>query len=926
MGRELHTAGSGHLRFRRALRIPGATYRLQVNADFTLADVQKVIPYLRDLGISDLYISPIYEARAGSSHGYDVTRPDRINPEVGTLEELRELSAAARAHGMGVLLDIVPNHMAAFETNPWWRDVVENGRASAFAGFFDVDWQSDPPGEGRLLLPVLGQPLDAAIEAGEVRAAVKDGLPVLLYYDRDFPLDPGSYAQFFELLNVHDADLRSVLDSVPHRDDMHRRGERAQNAAAAKEAARGWFQRNGTPEDIRIAPSDLKRLHDTQAFSLWYWVRGTRRINYRRFFDISDLAGLRVEDEPVFDAVHSLTLPLLADGTLTGLRIDHIDGLRDPRAYLERLRGRTDNAYVLVEKILIGDEQLPVDWDTEGTTGYDFIGVLNNVFIDGRGYERIRDWYESTVGGPNFEQLVVDRKRQVIEMLFDGEVRDLTAAFVGLGARMGVTLQSPDAQEAIASLTAALPVYRTYITEGGIPDEARTQLLAARSKITAPAESLDLLTRMLLGDVPQEHKTAVADFTMRWQQFTGPVMAKGLEDTAFYNWNVLISLCEVGTYPPAAHFSTDAFHEFMERRREVWPHAMNASSTHDTKRSEDVRARINVLSELSDEWITFVERCTVQFDALRPMVEDVPVPDRNEQILLYQTILGAWPLDGHVDDTFRERIRAFMLKAMREAKTHTSWSSINEPYEHGVLAFCDALLTSDAFAACSRALRDRMAVCGALNSLSLVVMKLGAPGVPDIYQGTETYGLALVDPDNRRPVDYDTRRALLADTRPIRDKLESWQNGAIKTAVTRAGLALRDAQPELFRDGVYQRLSATGPRRDHVIAFARVLEGRAAVFVAGRWFARLCEGGVPPGASVWEDTLLELPPLDGVWRNVLTNETIAAGPATGPADQTGASAALETGARAATNSIAHYTVPLAGIFSQLPCAMLVLER
>lgn len=876
------------------MKIPTATYRLQVSADFGLARVRELVPYFAELGISHLYLSPVAQARPGSSHGYDVIDPGHVNREIGGDEALTALARDAQARNMGLLLDIVPNHMAASELNPWWFDVLKHGPSSPCAGYFDIDWSAEAPGPGRLLLPLLGDELDACIERGELKLLVASHGVGIQYIDREFPLDPSSYPLVLDAIaplltpGVAIEDIRARAERLPDRlQKSERMGSRhaADELESAMQALAATITREHVSEQIQVTleAATLHALLSAQVYDLRFWGTGARELNYRRFFDISDLAGLNIEDSATFDAVHALTLPLLIEGVIDGVRIDHIDGLRDPAEYLERLQQRVrqqtgEPPYVVIEKILSGDEQLPVTWAAAGTTGYEFIASSNGLFIHPVGWKEIGDAYERWTGITDFTALVREKKRLVMNNLFPGELRALATRLVQLAAVEQITLDADAAREAIAELTAHLPVYRTYVTLESVPDVARSILQHALDwtrSTTGDQMVCDFLGRVLLLDGASSQRIAWFEFVSRWQQLTGPVMAKGFEDTALYNYNRLISANEVGADPRRAVVTVDEFHRTMAERQKHWPGSLNASSTHDTKRSEDVRARINVLSELWPEWLNRVERWREWNLSAKRMVDGVYAPDVNDELLLYQSLLGAWPLDAKDLRDFHTRMQEYMLKAVREAKRRTSWRVQNDEYENAVSAFTSALIArsaEDEFWQDLRAFAHRIAWYGALNSLSQLVLKLGAPGVPDLYQGTESWALSLVDPDNRRPVDYPAAQRRLHELDTIDVLLRSWKDGRVKTAVTREGLALRRELPGLFEHGEYAPVAVEGTCADHVVAFMRSDPNHTALFVATRWVARLVSADELPVGVFWQDTRLVVGARAGVWKNRLTGQ------------------------------------------------------
>lgn len=870
------------------MRVPRSTYRLQVNANFRLSRVHELLDYFTALGISDLYLSPLLQARPGSTHGYDVVDATHVNSEIGSDHEFDQLSAALAQRGGGILLDIVPNHMAASEDNPWWRDVLEQGPASSYADFFDIDWSADPPGKGRLMLPVLGQDLRSCLRAREVQLTIDRNLPALTYFQRTLPLDPGSWPLVLEAFGRAAPAYREPLEAIaasafdlPDRTELDRAKERRDRSAALAQQLSTILQQmlETTSREALCAAVDVERLMeivDAQAYALTFWVPGGRQINYRRFFDISDLVGLRIELPHVFRAVHARTLPWLINGIVTGLRIDHIDGLRDPKAYLSQLHQQVraplaSDPFVVVEKVLGGSERLPRDWCTAGTTGYDFVGILNGLFIDAGAWEKLGHDYTRRTGVSDFTTLLREKKKHVIGNLFPSELQSL----VGLALRVLPRVSRPDLEMAIAELTACLPVYRTYITEREIADSDRQilkQTLEAVDRHGSDAPFAQL-GRLLM----QPSSRDELELVLQWQQFSGPVMAKGMEDTAFYNYHLLVSTCEVGADPSAPVVSVAEFHERMQERLNDWPATMNASSTHDTKRSEDVRARLNVLSELPDEWLSFADRWLGVNSTFQNDTADVKVPDTNVELLIYQTILGAWPLTDAAASDFEQRVRDYVLKAAREAKRHTSWRKQNRLYEEALLDFVTVLLHHHDFLQDLRALEAKTSFFGALNSLSQLVLKLGAPGIPDFYQGTELWALSLVDPDNRRPVDYDLRQRLLAQNIEVGDAMKNWRDGRIKLLVTSRGLACRNACPELFATGDYRAIQVRGKRARNLIAFERAAADRRVLFIAARFYSQLCSPEVWPSAADWSDTTLVFATEDGrLWRDLITDRRIPA--------------------------------------------------
>ncbi|MDP8928932.1 MAG: malto-oligosyltrehalose synthase, partial [Actinomycetota bacterium] len=777
-------------------RVPRSTYRLQIHQRFRLRDAAELIDYLDALGIGDLYASPLLTATRGAPHGYHVTDPTRVNPEVGGVGELAQLAMALDDAGMGLLLDIVPNHLAASPENPWWVDVLEHGPASAWAASFDIDWEA---GDGRVVLPILGRPEREALERGEIRIALDEAGLHVAYHDTRLPLDPATYPLVLEgeipvlqetVGASHPAarGLLRVVESarqIPPRIVDDRRSAQQRRKLAEEVNHRLWALLASDPRAQRVVDEALRVLNDpegverlevllgSQAYRLAFWRTGTEELNYRRFFDITDLVGVRVEDADVFAARHDRLLRLVADGRITGLRVDHVDGLRDPLGYLHELQ-RTASAaagvgrfYIVVEKILAGDEPLPEDWPVAGTTGYELLVLVNGLFVAREGLWRLEAAYRRFTGlDAALADIAHDAKLTGLNQLFRGEVKHLSRRLAKLAARLpGGCLGEDVLRSALVVVAASFPVYRTYVRGGELSQRDRpyveTALAeAARRHPDVDRTALDLLGHVLRLEMPTDldHDTRRdwIEFILRWQQLTGPAMAKGFEDTTFYVYNRLVSLNEVGA--DVGDMDTpqgvDEFHSRVSERARNWPHTLNATSTHDTKRSEDVRARLHVLTEVVAAWQEHLERWSAWSAGRRREVGGHEAPDRNEEWLLYQTLVGMWPFEADEEGAVRERLKGFALKAAREAKVHTSWLDPDEAHEQALEAFVDAVLDDPRFVDDLRRFVDVVALPGAVNALAQVVAKIAAPGVPDFYQGTELWNLRLVDPDNRRPVDF----------------------------------------------------------------------------------------------------------------------------------------------------------------------------
>ncbi|WP_420128303.1 malto-oligosyltrehalose synthase [Longimicrobium sp.] len=930
-------------------RIPSATYRFQFNAGFTFKDATELVPYLAQLGISDLYASPYLQARPGSVHGYDIVDHARLNPEIGTEHDHARMSAALREHGLGQMLDIVPNHMgiamgARGRRNRWWMSVLENGPSSPYAGYFDIDWNPrNPELCGKVLLPVLGDQYGRVLEGGELNLVYEAGQFRIEYYENVFPANPRSTAAVLELaiekltLRSNDpermelASIAAALRRLPPRRarDAQSRAERQRERIVTRrrlrdlvyrsEAVRGAVnaavaEYNGTPGE----PHSFDRLDallNDQAYRLAYWRVAAEEINYRRFFDVNDLAGVRVERPQVFQATHDHILSLVREGKVTGLRIDHPDGLFDPRDYLVTLQRmtmgleRTEDFYVLVEKILTGDEPLPAEWPVAGTVGYEFLNRVNGLFVAPANEGKMDAIYRAFTGfDDDFENLVYEKKRLILRSSLVSELTVLTTLLDRISER---NRRSRDftwgsLRDALREVIACFPVYRTYIeaVPGVVTDRDRAWVHQAVEKAkehnrTTSGAIFDFVRDTLLLEWPDSldarSRSQHARFVMKFQQLTGPVMAKGVEDTTFYVYNRLVSLNEVGGEPDRFGIDPEEFHAFNLERAEQWPHALSSSSTHDTKRSEDVRARINVLSEIPEFWSERVN-AWAGFNAAKVRKDGQrPVPDANDEYLLYQSLVGAWPF-GELDDQGRQdftgRVQAYMEKATREAKRHTSWLNPNPAYDKGLGGFIKDILADgeSAFMDDFLPFQRMISRLGMVNSLAQTLVKIASPGVPDIYQGQEAWDFSLVDPDNRRPVDYalrgelmrsiETRRGEVGLAEAAGEMVDGWEDGRVKLHVVQTALRLRMAFPAAFTGGAYVPLVAEGARAEHAVSFARTGEGAAVIVVVPRLVATLTRDRdfALPQAADWKGTHLPLPDdLAGRYRNALTGEELRPG-------------------------------------------------
>jgi (1->4)-alpha-D-glucan 1-alpha-D-glucosylmutase len=859
--------------------IPRATYRVQLHAGFTFDDAAAMVGYLADLGISHLYCSPFLQAAPGSTHGYDVVDHHRLNAELGGEEAYERLCQALAGHGMSQLVDIVPNHMAiSGRENAWWWDVLENGPSSRYAGYFDIDW--DPPEERmrmRVLVPVLGDHVGRCIDRGEITVVRAGAAFEFRYFDHAFPVSPRSLNDLLKDVGMRlgsDGLVRIAVDlgRLPHalasdRESVERRHD-------DKEILRGRLAELLESEAVSRAvdealdtlnhdPDSVDELLERQNYRLAFWKVAGQDLDYRRFFDITTLIALRSENLFVFADTHEKIIQLIRAGRVSGLRIDHVDGLRDPAAYLALLDQAAGDTYIVVEKILESDETLPADWAVEGTTGYDFVARVNELFVDPAGEAACTEVYAGFIDGPvDYEAAVYENKDLITREVLAADVRRLVNDLVWVCERHRQHRDHTrvDLSRALREVLAGLDVYRTYVRAGASTpsagDVARVEAAVARATTRQPdldPSLLGFLRDLLLKRIggPPEN-----EFALRFQQLSGPVMAKGVEDTTFYQFNRLVSLNEVGGNPGRFGMTVEEFHEANARMARDWPATLLASSTHDTKRSEDVRARISLLSELPAEWGAAVTR----WSAMNQRHKVGGLPDANAEYLLYQVLVGAHPLGV-------ERAVAFMEKASREAKQHTSWIDPNVAYDEALAGFVRAVLADEAFTADLAAFTEPLVGAGRQTSLAMMLLKLTSPGVPDIYQGTEVWDLSLVDPDNRRPVDYEERRRVLDEVRDAgaADVLGWAEEGAPKLWLTQRALDVRRRLPECFDAAPYLPLAAAGGRAEHVVAYVR---GDRVAVIVPRLVVGLRDG--------WGDTTVELP--EGRWVDELGGSTAGGGP------------------------------------------------
>ncbi|MGE3519287.1 MAG: malto-oligosyltrehalose synthase [Vicinamibacterales bacterium] len=929
-------------------RIPLATYRLQFNIAFTFTSARDIVLYLHELGISDVYASSYLCAVPGSMHGYDVADPTRLNPEVGSEEDYERWIAALHSHDMGHVLDIVPNHMGiARAANPWWMDVLENGQSSRYAAFFDITWHPlKHELRDKVLIPTLGDQYGAVLERQELTLRYRDGSFVVEYFEEWFPVAPDSYGRILTPaleswtadgdVDPIDADeLRSIITSaelLPPRNGADAEGVvvRAREKEVVKRRLAALVERcDGLREHIDAVLTSfngvsgdahsfdpLDSLLGDQSYRLAHWRTASEEINYRRFFDVNQLAALRMEDPAVFDEVHRLVFELVGRGAATGLRVDHVDGLFSPGDYLDRLQTRAAEVlgleksagrplYLVVEKILGQDEHVPEKWPVYGTTGYEFAAVTNGLFVDARHARAFDRLYQRFAGErlrhTSFDELAYQCRKRVMHETMSGDINSLGHLLNRFSERnrhfRDFTLYS--LIDAIREVIACFPVYRTYLTDPGPPREEDRRHLTrairdAKERSDEPAPLVfDFVERMLLqeaaagSDADRDERKR---FAGKFQQTTSPVAAKGIEDTALYVYNRLLSLNEVGGEPTRFGVAPSEVHAWLATRQARWPSALSATATHDTKRGEDVRARLNVLSELPAEWKGAVRRWRALNRRHKRQSDGRAAPDANEEYFIYQTLIGAWPFDAADEPAFAVRMSEYMLKALREAKVNTSWLRPDEDYERAVLQFVERVLDPRRpFLEAFRPFQQRIAALGIWNSLAQLLIKCTAPGVPDFYQGTELWDLSLVDPDNRRPIDYERRRTALAELRSA-DPTGAWldtllasrHDGRIKLFVLQRALAARRRLLDVFRSGSYVPLETTGDAASSLFAFARVRGSDLSITCVPRLVAALptSADGVPRGRATWGNTALVLP--DGVevegrtLTNALTGETLAA--------------------------------------------------
>ncbi|MDY6856301.1 MAG: malto-oligosyltrehalose synthase [Thermodesulfobacteriota bacterium] len=890
------------------MKIPIATYRIQFNPSFGFVEAKAITEYLSELGISNIYASPIFKARKGSLHGYDVVDPNQLNPDLGTWEEFFQLIEGLKGRGMEWLQDIVPNHMAYDYENEMLMDVLENGSCSKFFSFFDIKWNHPYQNfKGALLAPFLGKFYGESLEDREIQLRYNEKGFFIRYFDLSFPLRIESYAMILTYgldalkrkLGGGDPDfikllgILYVLKTLSSQEEPKERYDQINfikriiwEIYTTTREIKEFIDRNvetfnGGHGEINFQLLD--GLLSEQFFRLSFWKVAAEEVNYRRFFNINELISLRMEDDDAFRQNHGLIFQLGDDRKISGLRVDHIDGLYNPMEYLNRLRRKMGNIYIIVEKILDLEEDLPRSWPVEGTTGYDFMNYVTGVLCQKENQREFTKIYTRfTDVRTQYADMVYEKKRLITEKHMAGDIDNLAQLIKQISSadRHGRDITLYGLKRAIVEIMSVFPVYRTYICPEFFSESDRKYIKEAVKMATkrnpALLHELEFIERFLLlrfeEYLSQQDKDQWAHFVMRFQQFTGPLTAKGFEDTTLYVYNRLLSLNEVGGSPDRFGISLGEFHGFNERRAKSFPLSLNATSTHDAKRGEDVRARINVLSEIPGEWAKKVRQWSRLNRKKKHRIQDMEIPDRNDEYFLYQTLVGSFPFNETEYETWVERIKAYVIKSVREAKVHTAWLKPDMEYEDAFLSFVEEILTisgENQFLTELISFQKKAAYFGMFNSLSQTLIKLTAPGVPDFYQGAELWDLNLADPDNRRPVDFERRLSYLKEIKErsekdiigfINDLTIHWQDGKPKLFLIYRVLLLRNRFAKIFQKGTYLQIDVDGMRKDHVIAYARNFEQNWAMVIVPRFVTCLTdEGTAPLGRKVWADTSLCLP-------------------------------------------------------------------
>jgi len=897
---------------------PVSTYRLQFNKDFTFGSARDILDYLHTLGISDIYASPIWKAKKGSMHGYDVVEPAEINPELGTPEDFKILKKLIRQHGFGWLQDIVPNHMAYSGDNQMLVDVLENGENSLYYKFFDVDWNHPHVSmHGRILAPFLGKFYQECLEGGEIKLKYNQPGFSVNYYENRLPVKMESYGRILSyglnkiisLLGRENPDTIRYLGvvyflrSLPSAEEID---ERYYQISFVKEILWELYSSNETIktsidktlETLNGIPgqpdsfNNLDIILREQHYRLSFWKVAVEEINYRRFFNINELISLRIEEEEVYRRTHSLVNKLVRDGFITGLRIDHVDGLYNPAPYLNRLKEQSPDIYLVVEKILDLEEDLPLKWPVDGTTGYEFINYLNGLFVNHSNARLFTSIYQRfTKINRMSKEIALEKKRLIIRARMAGEVERLAYLIESISSkdRYGIDITMLALKAALEEILVYFPVYRTYINRNDYSEQDRNyinhvlqKVLKDNPRFSNEIKYIGSILKMEFREhISEAQRESGLDFIMKFQQLTGPLMAKGFEDTALYIYNRFISLNEVGGDPGAFGILPDKFNQFLKKRQEHWPYSMNASSTHDTKRGEDVRARLNALSEFPEEWEENIKLWNKINKKFKKIVDGAKTPDRNDEYFIYQSIAGAFPFNENELPLFKERAKQYIIKAVREAKVHTAWIKPDEEYENTCTGFIEAILTPGSeFLSESRAFIKKITFYGVFNSLAQTAIKILSPGVPDIYQGSELWNLSFVDPDNRLPVDYNKRKELHNEIINLTDDIRDYEikkmlkdpaSGKIKLFLIYTLLKERNANKDLYEKGTYEPLSGEGELKDNIFGFIRRYNGKCAVVITGRFFSRLIPYNGEGGKDLLKETKIPFP-KGNKFRSIITNE------------------------------------------------------
>lgn len=881
--------------------IPASTYRIQANCEFTFRHLEEIIDYLDQLGISTIYCAPFFQSRSKSNHGYDVTNAHVINTELGSLQDFKNIAAGLQKRKMGWLQDIVPNHMAYEHTNVWLRDIFAKGPHSEYWNFFDINWKwKQEPFFEKVILPFLGEELEAALSKNDIRLQYNQQGFFIVYGDADYPASWSSYAQILAYSEdkLSDSNNEALREFRRLRDEfktLHRQFTEpgiVNNTSQLKEALYELYVSDvnikktidDTLEAIHRDVAAMKQVLDLQYFALQSWHVTDHTINYRRFFIVNQLICMQMERPEVFQYYHQFLKTLLDQQLIQGLRVDHIDGLADPTGYLKALRQLSgDKCYLIVEKILESEEKFPEGWPVQGTSGYEFLATINHLFTKPENEQQFSDIYHAFTGlDDDYEEMVFQKKYHILTTYMNGELDNLVLQMLNIPY---IKIESADiARNALAVFMASFNIYRTYTNALPILEEDRVPVekafLAAEKRSPELLSEFEVLRSILLVSENDPACEAKLEFLIRFQQFTGPLAAKGVEDTVFYLYNRLISHNEVGDSPKLFGITVHQFHDRMKERLHYTPMSVNATATHDTKRGEDARMRINVLSEIPEAWSTVVHKWKDVNTGIKTGSMETQIPDANDEYFIYQTLIGGFPMEAACDEVFIQRLKDFMMKAMREAKKNSDWNHPNDVYEQGTLAFIDKLLGNEAFMTSFLPFHEIVNHYAMILSLAQTLIKITAPGIPDTYQGTELWDLSFVDPDNRRFIDYDLRKKYLTELLAKNDKsvylselMSNAKDGRIKLYTTWAALNERRLRPQIFEQGEYVPLTFSGTKSTHMVGYARRHNDEWSITIAPKEIKQLGAGSKFPIGEIWGDTVVILPAnAPAELLNVFTNE------------------------------------------------------